>query len=534
MFDFVIKNGLIVDGSGEKPYRASLGITANKISAVSAGSLDGTNCIDASGMIVAPGFIDLHSHSDCIFLVDNRSEGKVFQGVTTEFIGNCGISLFPNTPPTLPYLKEYAATVLTGSQHLDSLPADLREYGSTVNDKRPAINCAALIGHGTLRISALGFADRDPTQAELSAMQELLAKELTAGAWGMSLGLIYPPGSFSKTRELVELAKVLVKYDAVLCAHIRGESDRIFAAVEELLNIAYQTGVHIHISHLKLMGTAQWGQAPALLARIKKARAEGLKVSCDQYPYEASFTGLSALLPPWAHEGGITAMLAKLQGAKRAEILPLVAEEMAKRGGPGRVIISNVSKTNPSWEGKSIAEISSWTNLSPAETVVRILLDTAGYARAIYYSMDQGDIFTIMRDLNIAVASDGIALDYDNQFTEGKPHPRNFGTFPRFLRLVRENDLLPIEKAVYKMTGLPAQLIGLTDRGIIQKGNIADIVIFDPAKISDRATFASPFQKPAGIEYVLVSGRPVVHKNKQQADKPGEFLLKNSGRVVTT
>ncbi|MDK2823995.1 MAG: dihydroorotase [Clostridia bacterium] len=526
MLDIVIQNGIIVDGSGQKPYAASIGIKGNKIMAISENILQGTKNIDASGMVVSPGFIDMHTHSDTVYLLDNRSESKVFQGVTTEFVGNCGISLVPSNPENLHFLKEYAGAIFVGSKELDWSFNSLSEYVSQLKNTGLSINCAPFIGHGTLRIAVMGFRDSEPSPEELSKIKNLLERELKAGAWGMSLGLIYPPGSFSNTNELIELAKILVKYDAVLSAHIRGESDTVFNAVKEMISIAYKTGVHIHISHLKLMGTAQWGKADELLNLIETARKDGLRISCDQYPYEASYTALSALVPKWVHEGGVLTMLEKLTGSKKEEIASQIGEEMTKRGGPERVIVSNVYKTNPQWEGKNIAEISENSNLSPEETVIDVLLNTGGKARAIYYSMNQDDIFTIMQNLNIAVASDGIALDYDDKFGTGKPHPRNFGTFPRFLKLVRELKLLPLEKAVYKMTGLPASLMGLTDRGIIKEGNIADLVIFDPDSIEDTATFENPFQKPVGIKHVLVSGQLVIDNGKQTQERPGEVLLK--------
>jgi len=527
MYDLVINNGTIVDGTGGKPYQASIGIQNNQIVKISEKPLTGSKVIDASSMVISPGFIDIHTHSDSVFLLDNRSQSKVFQGVTTEFIGNCGISLFPNKPATLEFLKDYSGAILVGSKDLDWSCNSINDYALKLADIKSAINCAALIGHGTLRIAVMGFEDREPNLEELAEMKELLAKELNGGAWGMTLGLIYPPGSFSKTQELIELAEVLKNHNAVLTAHIRGESDTVFEAVNEMLQIASATGVHIHISHLKLMGVEQWGRAQELLKIINNARQAGIKISCDQYPYDASFTALSALLPNWVHEGGVVKMLEKLKGPQKEEIALQLAEQMRKRGGPERVIVSSVYKINPEWEGKSIAEISTSTNQTPAETVLNILIATAGKARAIYYSMSEEDIYAIMQNLEIAVASDGIALDYEDQFGTGKPHPRNFGTFPRFLRLNREKNLLPLEKAVYKMTGLPAKLMGLADRGVVKEGAIADLVVFQPEQISDTATFAEPFQKPVGIEYVIVSGRLVIDKGSQTEEKPGKFLFRN-------
>ncbi len=525
MYDIVLCNGMIVDGTGKKPYTASLGIKGNKIKGIAQELPEGRHKIDINGLAITPGFIDIHSHSDCSFLVNERSESKVFQGVTTEVTGCCGISMVPNKDDTLGELKKYVAPLLPGVDTAEWNFTNLTEYAEVLNKKKLSINCAPQIGHGALRLFVMGFDNRAPNSRELALLKEKLAEELAAGAWGLSAGLIYPPGSFSATEELIELAHIIAKHEAVFSVHIRGESDTVFQAIEEMIEVGKVSGARIEISHLKLMGKNQWGRASELLELIKKARGEGVDMWCDQYPYRASSTYLSALVPKWAQAGGVSSMLQTINGTRAKEVLVEIEQEMERRGGAERVVFSCGGKACSSWESKTIAEISRELNLSYGETVVRILNITKGTAKALYYSMDEEDVKAILQEKHIAVGSDGYAFSYSEE-NQGKPHPRSFGTFPRVLKKARDYGM-DLEEAVYKMTGLPASIMGFKDRGILKENYRADLVIFDPQNIADIATFTEPFVKPVGIKHVLVAGEPVILNGKQTDAYPGRVLLKN-------
>ena len=336
MYDLIIQNGLIVDGTRRKPYRASLCIQDGRIARIAQESIpagQARRVLDASGLAVAPGFIDIHSHSDACPLVDYQPESKLYQGVTTEIVGNCGTSILPNTPERLAANQEYFFSELelpVGDLQLTGL-YHLEDYQKAVEAHGCSANYGLLVGHGTLRAAVMGFDDRDPAPEELEAMKDLLARELEAGAFGMSLGLIYPPSAYGREEELTALARVLREHDALLTVHMRNEGPRIFQAVDEMLGIALRSGVHLQISHLKLMGKPQWGRAEELLERIEAARREGAVVTCDQYPYTATSTSLSALLPHWAHGGGVPAMLQRVKAPTQA-LKDETGEEMENRG----------------------------------------------------------------------------------------------------------------------------------------------------------------------------------------------------------
>ncbi|MBF4694429.1 N-acyl-D-amino-acid deacylase family protein [Fusibacter ferrireducens] len=525
MLDIAINNGRIVDGTGEKSYIASIGIKDKKIVEINKNNeiLSGKNVIDASGLIVSPGFIDMHSHSDWTFLMDNRSESKVLQGVTTEVIGNCGNSIVPNTQLNLAEVSEYANIEKVAHWRLHTLG----DYIEKLREIGLSINCAPLIGHGTLRKMVMGFDNRRPNEAEMQQMKALLSRELETGAWGMSAGLIYPPGCFSDRAELIELGKVLKAHDALFTAHIRGESDAVFEAVKEMIEIGRGSGVHVHISHLKLMGKDQWGKAEDLLDLIHQYASEGGLISCDQYPYTASMTSLKTLVPEWAHEGGIEKMLENLRGKDEQKILEGIDVEMNKRGGPEKVVIGTVSEF-PEWEGRNIQQISDQMALEPAHAVRVILEKSNGTMKAIYHTMDEEDVKRIMKHMNISVGSDGYGIDYEGKIYTNQIHPRSFGTFPRFLKFTRENELLSMEKSIYKITGLAANQLGIKDRGKIKQNHQADLVIFDYEKIADTATFMNPISKPEGIHHVIVSGELIVQNGVQTEAKNGEVLLKTA------
>ncbi|WMJ83529.1 D-aminoacylase [Oscillospiraceae bacterium MB24-C1] len=526
MYDVVIKGGTIVDGTRAAPRVADLCISDGKIAAVcDTADKPGRQVILAQGKIVSPGFIDIHSHSDICPLLPApfKVQSKLYQGVTTEICGNCGISIVPNQGPHQKENSTYFERILElKSEDFKHDMASVSDYAKRVKKQGCATNFGMLVGHSALRGCTIGFDDRDPTPDEMEQMKALLDSELSQGAFGMSLGLIYPPSAFCKTEELVELAKVVKAHDGILAVHIRNESAKVFESVDEMLNIAALSGVHLHISHLKLMGKPQWGRAKELLDKIANARAQGVNVDCDQYPYHASSTSLTAIVPNWAHDGGFEA-LNKCLKEKSPRLLSDIAEMMAFRGGPACVLVSYTNGLATEFDGKTVEEISKILGVSPEEAVADVLIRSNGVVKAIYFSMSEQDVFTILNEMDISIGSDGYAFDYA---MDGNPHPRSFGTFPRFLRINREQKLMPLEDAVYKMTGLPAKQLGLTDRGILKPGCVADITIFDENKVKDTATFLRSVVKPEGIEHVLVAGVPVLLDGEQTEALPGTALLK--------
>ena len=484
--------------------------------------------IDLAGATVAPGFIDLHTHSDLSFFKYERLESKIFQGITTEVLGCCGISLVPSREETIDELRKYTGLISNENQEEYLKLGSIKAYAEALGGRNQAINCAPQIGHGTLRIYSIGINSRSLTADELNFMNKKLDEELASGAWGMSAGLIYPPGIYADISELAELAKVLKKRNCAFSAHIRNESNQVFEAVREMIDIGRQSGAHIHLSHLKLMGKNQWGKAEELLTIIKKAQEEGIRITADQYPYAASSTFLFALLPRWVQSGDPREIMQKLTGPRREQILDSVTEAAEARGGPEKIVfLFDQNEELESWNRKTVAEIGSREKLTPAEAILKIIIKTQGSAMGIFYSMDEADVERILKEKFIAIGSDGIAVDADKATGYGTMHPRNFGTFPRVLRLVREKRLLSLEDAVYKMTGLPAAILGMKDRGVIKKGAMADLVVFDPETVADKATFQNPVAAPTGIQHVLVAGKPVISNGVQRSLFPGKVILKN-------
>lgn len=524
MYDVVLKDGLVVDGTRGKPYKASICIKEGKIAAITDEmSVMGKEVIDCRGKIISPGFIDLHQHSDACPLNSAEPECMIHQGVTSEIAGNCGISLFPANGESRDEINRFfARTVEIVPEDKGLIIDNILDYARIGNQNSFPVNIGILIGHGTLRGSVIGFDDRRAAPEEMEKMKILLEEEMKNGAFGMSLGLIYPPSSYGDIKELVELSKVIKDNHGILTVHMRNESDKVVEAVDEMIEVAEKSGVHLHISHLKLIGKAQWGNSQILLDNIEAARKRGCTITCDQYPYQATATGLAALVPGWAQDGGNAKMLERLKD-KSERLLQDIGNEMERRGGPNCVGISSTLGHMPELDGMHMDEIAKLYSLPPEEAVVKVLLGCEGGALAIYYSLNEGDVLNIMKDMNIAVGSDGCDFSYNLNFN---PHPRSFGTFPRFLQTVRDHKLMPIEDAVYKMTALSASIIHQEDRGILKVGNIADITVFDYEEIEDLSTFTNAPVKPKGIHHVFVSGVPSIIDGKQTKERAGRILLK--------
>lgn len=506
---------------------ADVAVAGDRIVAVGP-RIDGAaeQVVDAGGLVLCPGFIDIHGHSDMTLFRHPLLESKAWQGVTTEVIGNCGLGPFPVAAGGAETLADYLRL------HDFSLPddgigwEDLAGYAAQVEREGLGINVAPLVGHAPLRIAAMGMEDRAPTSAEQARMEELLAEALEQGAWGMSTGLIYPPGSYAETGELVALARVLARFDALYTSHIRNESEGIGAALDEAAAIGSASGVRVQVSHLKAMGGSNRGRAGELLARLAAARAGGVDIVADQYPYNASATTLTAVVPQWAHAGGVAALLTRLADPDRAqEIAAQIGREMARREGAAGIVVTGCrSARNRGLSGESVARIAARWGCSPEEAVVRLLLEEAGNVGAIFFSIAEEDVATILADPLVAVGSDGHALDAAQDGAE-PTHPRSYGTFARVLgRYVRDKRLLPLERAIHKMTGLPASRLGLGDRGVVRPGLVADLVLLDPERIADCATYAEPHRYSTGIVHLLVAGRPVLWDGTLTGDRPGTVL----------
>jgi N-acyl-D-amino-acid deacylase len=411
---------------------------------------------------------------------------------------------------------------------------DMQSFAAEITAAGIGLNLAPLVAHGPLRMAVMGSDDRPPAPGELQAMKALLADQLRQGAWGLSTGLIYPPGSYAATGELIELAAVAAGHGALYSSHIRGEASTLLDAVDEAIRIGRASGARVQVSHLKAVGPAHWGRGKVALERLAEARRAGVDIAADQYPYAASQTALSVLIPEWAHAGGVAAMLGRLgDGQAKTRLSAGIHAAVAERGGPERIRISGTrSGRNRPLCGQSLAQVASAWGVSPEEAVVRLVAEEEAAVSAVFFSLSEDDLAAIMQSDRVAVGSDGAALAGTDEGST--PHPRAFGTFPRVLgHFVRERRLLPLSTAVYKMTGLPAERLGLPDRGRIAEGFAADLVLFDPGAIADTATFERPRSSPAGIRLVMVNGRVAAKDGRPTAERAGRVLRKGwRGRTV--
>ncbi len=522
--DLIIKHGLIFDGKGREPVISDIAVKDDRILAVGTFSENDANTIiPAKGMAVAPGFIDSHAHSDFTLIADNRATGKLCQGVTTEINGNCGMSAAPL----------YGKAAERREDDLKELGIrerwnSVREYCSVIEKKGLALNSAMLIGHGNIRGSVVGYDNREPSAAELLRMKQMLDISIQEGGIGLSTGLIYPPGIYSSIDELTALSEVLKPYNLIYTSHMRSEGTALLESVQEVISISRAAGIRAHISHIKTAGQQNWHKSDAAIALIMAAREEGMEISCDRYPYIASSTDLDSLLPSWAFEGGNEEELQRLRSEEmRIKMRQELLEQTKDRTYWERVIISSVVSPAKAWmEGMTIAEISKRLGCDEIEAVFIVLLEEKLRVSAIFLSMSEENLRKYLSLPFCAIGSDSSARCFDGPTRLGKPHPRTFGTFPRFFgKYVRDEGLMSLTEAVYRATMLPATIFGLKGRGQIKEGFSADIVIFDPDTISDRATFEDPFLKPAGISYVLVNGSPAVWE--------GKLTQKFSGRMLT-
>lgn len=509
MFDIIIRNGQVYDGTGNPWTRLDIGIQDGRIAKI--GKLHDREAvveIEAEGLVVSPGFIDTHVHSDLLCTKPDIHKIKVLQGVTTELLGQDGISVAPVTEQTKP-LWQKQLRGLNGD--IGEWPWNsIDEYLDFLSSSTLAGNVAYLVPHGAVRTLVMGFEGRKATVEEMQKMRELVEEGMRQGAVGLSSGLVYPPNLFSCKEELIEICKGAAKYDGCFVVHMRNESNHILEALDEMIDVARSSGVRLHISHFKVIGRRNRDNFQKVLDNMEQARAEGIEITFDQYPYTAGSTVLHALLPPWMHNGGTEELLAKLQDEEiRKQIKAEFEhnhdfENWVESCGWGNIVIASVnSEKNRVVEGKNLLEIAAMRGTSPADAVFDLLLEeNAGVTMVISWG-EEADITNALRHPLQIVGSDGIF--------GGKPHPRLYGSFPRILgRFVREQGILTMSEAIRHMTGAPAQLLRLEDRGYIAEGYWADIVIFDPNTVADQATYEQPLLEPIGIRYVLVNGKVAV------------------------
>jgi len=523
-FDLVLTGGLIVDGTGTEPARGDVAIREGLIAEV--GSFekpDGSKELDVSGQVVCPGFIDIHSHSELLCLAAPGAESKVASGVTSEFSGNCGGSPFPVTGPFKDDLDRTASAL-----DLKVTWSDAPGFFEELTSVGSAINRGFFVGHGTLRAGAMGHERRKPKRKELTAMKRSAAAAMEAGCWGLSTGLIYPPGCFAETDEIIALAKSMKKYGGIYTSHIRGESGGVLAAVEEALEIGRSAKIGVQIAHLKVSGVRHWPLFKDLREMLMEAYESGADFAADRYPYVASSTWLGSVLPSWTYEGGRERLLERL-GSKAMR--SRIAEEVAEDAEPDfwqRVRIAWVQ--NPELkqlEGMSVQEAAESRGQEPVDAVFEIILADGAQTSAIYFVMNEEHLVEIMQWPFVMVASDSGARGLSGPSAEGKPHPRGYGTPTRVLRrYVREKPVLRLAEAIRKMTSMPAERLGMSDRGTLEAGKAADVTVFDPEEITDHATFEEPKQLSGGVSHVLVGGTFVQRDGKLTGERPGKVLLK--------
>ncbi|MCX6655321.1 MAG: D-aminoacylase [Candidatus Bathyarchaeota archaeon] len=541
-YDLVIHGGFIVDGSGCQAFRADVGIRNSKIARI--GSIDpesGTSLIEAQGLVLTPGFIDIHSHSDITLIVNPKAESKVRQGVTTEVVGNCGGSAAP--------LKGLA---VDQEAKRYGVKADWKRFSKYFEklEEGVAVNVASLAGHGTIRQCVMGMEDRAPSSIELDEMKILVDEGMTDGTIGLSSGLVYPPGRYAETFELVELCRVVAKFGGLYASHIRGERETILEALKEAIEIGERSGVAVQISHHPAKIGA-WGRSVDTLAMMDEASNRGVDVTCDMHPYIGGSTSLSALLPPWAQAGGSAKIVERLKMlGEREKIRVDMLEEkipgpgpcgLVKRGMWDKILISSYPEEWPI--GRSIGEIAIKKGVDPFTVYFDLLVGSGAVGSVVGFYYNEEDIRNVLRYSKSMIGSDGYALAPYGILGGGRNHPRSYGTFPMVLRkyvrglsrseLVYDEaaKVVSLEEAVMKMTSMPAKKLKLANRGLIKVGYWADIVVFDPETVADTASYLDPYKYPVGIGHVLVNGVPVIRDGEHTGSLPGKVLRFQSKKM---
>jgi N-acyl-D-amino-acid deacylase len=529
-WSLLLRGGTVIDGTGEPGHVADVAVEGDRIAAVGPG-LSGTadRVLDLTGRVVAPGFIDMHSHSDLFYFACPSAESKIRQGVTTEVVGMCSFS-------HAPVRAEQQALVMGwvgGIGRTPDLPwQSFGEYLDKLRGIRPSVNVIHFVGHGALRIAAMGFEARAAEADDLRAMERGLGEAIDAGAWGLSTGLVYPPSAYAKTEELIALARFMRSRHGFYFSHVRGESAMLLDSIAEAIRIGDEGGVPVQIAHVKASGRENWPKIDAALGLIDDARRRGVDVAGDVYPYNAGATKMDNLMPAWAHEGGVTKLLERLADrATRKRITDECVVDGERWGtvSQGRIGFDQVfvaACRRRELEGLNLAQLASQTGKAPADALMDLLLEEGCTVAMVSFSQSLDNVAKVMAHPALMIGSDSIPLFEGEGDRPGKPHPRTYGTFPRVLgEYARERKLFPLETAVHKMTGMPAARLGLRDRGVVRVGAAADLVVFDPARVKDESSYPDPHRYPSGIHQVIVNGHVAVDGGRMA--RPG------AGRVLT-
>jgi N-acyl-D-aspartate/D-glutamate deacylase len=528
-WSLLIRGGTLIDGSGAPREQADLAVEGDRIAAIG-GHLEAPSArvIDATGHVVAPGFIDAHSHSDLFYFACPSAESKIRQGCTTEVVGMCSFSQAPIAPGRAELVQNWAGGI---GASVDFRWETFPEYLDALRARKPSINIVQFVGHGALRLATVGAENRPLGPDDLRSMERLLAEAIDAGAYGYSTGLVYPPSAYSATAELIALARSMARRGGLYFSHVRGESAMVENSIREAIRIGEESGVGVQIAHVKVGGRENWGKMDRVLRLIDEARARGVDVTGDVYPYHAGSTKMDNLMPSWAHDGGIPKLLERL--ADRT-VRRLIMEECLVDGERWRTVsqgavgfdeIQIATCRRHELEGLTLAALARQTGKTPAEALMDLLLEQKATVGMVSFSQNLENVAKVLVHPATMIGSDSIGLSEGDGPRPGKPHPRMYGTFPRVLgEYARERGLLSLETAVSKMTGMPARRLNLKERGLLRPGYAADIAIFDPDTVRDESTYADPHRYPTGIPYVIVNGAVVVDNGRMNAAGTGRVL----------
>jgi N-acyl-D-amino-acid deacylase len=528
-WSLLLRGGSVIDGTGAPARPADVALEGDRIAAVGPNlSGEAARIVDVTGHVVAPGFVDAHSHSDLFYFACPSAESKIRQGVTTEVVGMCSFSQAPLDPAHHEIVRGWVGGI---GRTPDLSWQTFGQYLDALRMVKPSVNVAHFVGHGALRIAAMGFENRPAGADDLRTMERLLGEALDAGAFGFSTGLVYPPSSYSETTELVALAKVMQRRGGLYFSHVRGESSMLLDSIAEAIRIGEEGGVGVQVSHVKASGRENWARIDPALRMIENARARGVDVAGDVYPYHAGSTKLDNMMPAWAHEGGVQRLVERLadRTVRRRIVEQCLADgerwRTVSQGSIGFDQVFIASCARRQLEGLHLAQLARQTGKAPAEALMDLLLEERCTVGMVSFAQSLENVAKVLAHPLLMIGSDSIPLFEGEGDRPGKPHPRTYGTFPRVLgEYARERHLFSLETAVHKMTGMPAARLRLRDRGEVRERYLADLTVFDPATVKDESTYPDPHRYPTGIPYVIVNGSVAVDGGRLRTTGGGRVL----------